>query len=266
MKQHKHSLLLLPVLLAVLPAAFAQRIVTLTPDIADVVVALGAAEEVVARDLTTTNPALKNKPSIGVFRQLSMETIAAQKPDVAIGSWMAQPQSIYSSLNSIGIRAVNVAPKDDLNDYPKSIREIGKLLGKTAKAEALAKDWQARMKPMPSTGKRYLITYDGRIVAGRNTAADELIRRAGGVNAAAGIEGLKPLTREAWAAAKPDVVIVSEHHSKDVGHVDGMLKRPELAASPAAKKRNIHFWPANDIFRYGLDTPQVVQRLNGLAK
>ena len=47
------------------------------------------------------------------------------------------------------------------------------------------------MKQQPSSGKRYLFSYDGRIVSGKNTAADEIIRRAGGINAAAAIDGLK---------------------------------------------------------------------------
>lgn len=250
----------------VMQAAFAARIVTLTPDVADVVVALGSAGEVVGREQATLNPALKNKPVIGIFRQLGVEAVAAQKPTVAIGSWMAQPQSIYANLNRVGVKAVNVAPKDDMADYPESIRRIGALIGKTAQADALAGKWQHDTKQLPATGKRYLISYDGRIVAGRNTAADELIRRAGGINAAAGIDGLKPMSREAWLAAKPDVIIVSEHHKQAVGGVAGLAKRPEIAATAAGKNRKIYLMPANDIFRYGLNTPQVLQRLHRLAQ
>ena len=257
---------LLGTLLLTHPSAWAQRIVTLTPDVADVVVALGAADQVVARDMTTTQPPLQNKPSIGVFRQLTAEPIAAHKPDIAIGSWMAQPPGIYANLNRIGIRAVNVAPKESLDTYAQSIRDIGKLLGKSSQADALAQRWQNQLTRHAASGKRYLISYDGRIVAGRNTAADELIRRAGGINAAAAIDGLKPMTREAWLAAKPDIIIVSAHHRRAVGDVAGLSKRPELAASPAVQNRKVFFWDANDVLRFGLDTPQVIQRLHGLAQ
>lgn len=253
-------------LLAVLPTVWAARIVTLTPDVADVVVALGGSKDVVGRDMATLNPALKNVPSIGIFRQLSVETVAAKKPSVAIGSWMAQPQSIYANLNRVGIKAVNVAPKDNMADYPASIRRIGALIGKNQQADALANRWQGAVKQLPVTGKRYLFSYDGRMVAGRNTAADELIRRAGGVNAAANIDGLKPMSREAWLAAKPDIIIIAEHQKQAVGGVSGFAKRPEVAATPAGRQHRIYLWPANDMFRYGLDTPQVLQRLHRLAK
>ena len=122
------------------------------------------------------------------------------------------------------------------------------------------------MKQQPANGKRYLFSYDGRIVSGKNTAADEIIRRAGGINAAAAIDGLKPMTREAWIAAKPDIIVIADHNTAMIGSAKAFAARPEIAGSPAAKNGKIYLWKANDMFRYGLDTPQVVRRLNGLAK
>lgn len=251
---------------AAVPSVHAQRIVVLTPDAGDIVVALGSLDEVVGRDQTVQNAALKSKPSIGIHRNLTAEPIVAVKPDIAIGTWMAQPASIFEQLKKAGVNAVNVAPNDDINAYPQSIRTVGKLIGKSAQADKLAAQWQAQMKQYPATGKRYLFSYDGRIIAGKNTAADEIIKRAGGINAAAAIDGMKPMTREAWLAAKPDVIIVSDHHAQTLGGVKGLAAKSEIAASPAAKNGKIYFWKANDMFRYGLDTPQVVQKLNALTK
>lgn len=259
------TLTLTAVLAAALPAQ-AQRIVVMSPDVADIAVSLGALDEIVARDQTVQNPVLKNKPSIGIYRQLNAEPIIAAKPDLAVGSWMVQPQGIYGRLKKAGINAVNIAPDDTIAAYPQSIRTLGKLIGKTAQAEALAAKWQAEMKQQPATGKRYLFTYDGRIAAGKDTAADEIIRRAGGTNAAAAIEGMKPLTREAWLAAKPDIIIIADHNAKIIGGTKQFAARPEVAGSNAAKNGKIYLWQANDMFRYGLDTPQTVRKLHGLAK
>ena len=260
------TLLVALLLAAVLPAQARERIVALSPDVADVLVALGATQDIVGRDQTSTNPALKNTKSIGIFRQLSPEPVAALKPTVAIGSWMVQPPSVYQRLNQLGIKAVNVAPDDHIAAYPASIRKIGQLIGKSKEADALAGRWQAGVGQQPATGKRYLLSYDGRLVAGKNTAADELIRRAGGINAAANIDGIKPLSREGWMAAQADVIIIAEHNKHRIGSVEQFAARPEIAVSPAAKKHNIHLWPANDMFRYGLDTPEVLRRLNKLGK
>ena len=262
----KLKLLLLSAFISLACTAHAQRIVVLPPDTADIVAALGALDEIVGRDQTVQNPELKNKPSIGIHRRLTVEPIVAAKPDIAIGSWMAQPVDIFAHLQKAGIKAVNVAPDDSIAAYPQSIRNIGQLIGKSAQADKLASKWQADMKQQPSNGKRYLFSYDGRIVSGKNTAADEIIRRAGGINAAAAIDGLKPMTREAWIAAKPDIIIIADHNTAMIGNVKTFAVRPEIAGSPAAKNGKIYLWKANDMFRYGLDTPQVIQRLHGLAK
>jgi oligopeptide ABC transporter, oligopeptide-binding protein len=74
------------------------------------------------------------------------------------------------------------------------------------------------------------------------------------------------MTREAWIAAKPDIIIIADHNTAMIGNVKTFATRPEIAGSPAAKNGKIYLWKANDMFRYGLDTPQVIQRLHGLAK
>lgn len=252
-------------LLFMFQAAHAQRVVVLSPDVSEVVVALGAADEVVGREQFDTNPALKNVPVVAMHRSVTAESVLSVKPDVVLGSWMVQPASVFAQLQKVGVRAVNVAPKDDFATYANSIREIGKLLGKEGKANDLARQWDDGMKPQGKTGKRYILSYDGRIVAGRGTAGDQLIALAGGINAA-DVDGLKPLSREGWLAAKPDVIIVAEHNDQLIGGVKGFSARPEIAASPAAKQHKVILMPANDYLRYGLDTPQMVKKLHNLAQ
>lgn len=258
--------LLTLLLLAVQPFAYAQRIVTLTPDTADIVVALESKDQLVGRDQTSMNPAVEKVPVIGIHRKLAVEPILETKPDLVLGSYMAMPATIFDNLNQLGVKTVNVLPQDNIEAFGKAIREVGKLISKVEQADKLASAWETGIKPLPNTGKRYLLTYDGRVVAGKNTAADELIRRAGGVNAAVDVEGIKPLNREAWLAAKPDVIIVAEHQKEVIGGVKKLLERPEIANSPAAKSGHIYFWSANDYLRYGLNTPEVLKRLHNLAK
>lgn len=242
-----------------------ERIVILSPDVGEVVVALGGASKVVGRDDTNSNTALKHAKEIGMHRNLSVEPIIALKPDLVIGSYMVQPSSIYQRLNSLKVKTVNVAPNESVATYTQSIRTIGNLLAKQTQANRLASQWENGMTTKPSTKKRYLLSYDGRIVAGKGTVGDELIRRAGGINAA-NISGLKPLSREGWLAAKPDIIIIAEHNKATLGSINQLKTRPEIAGSVAAKTGKIYYWPANDFLRYGLDSPQVLNKLHQLAK
>ena len=242
-----------------------ERVVAMSPDVADVVVALGATNKLVGKDATNNNPALKNVPAVGMHRNITAESVLAVKPDLVLGSYMVQPVSIYQRLNGLNVKAVNVAPKEEVNTFANSIKTIGSYVDKKSAGSQLAKRWNAGMSPMAKTGKRYLLSYDGRIVAGKGTVGDELIRRAGGINAA-NVSGLKPMSREGWLAAKPDVIIIADHNQEVVGGVSKFSKRQEIAASAAGKNGGVHFWPADDFLRYGLNSPQVLKKLNAVAK
>ncbi|MDN3398882.1 ABC transporter substrate-binding protein [Psychrobacter sp. APC 3426] len=242
-----------------------ERIVAMSPDVADVVVALGATNKLVGKDATNNNPALKNVPTVGLHRNITAESVLAVKPDLVLGSYMVQPASIYQRLNGLKVKAVNVAPKEEISTFASSIKSIGSYVDKKSAGLQLANRWQAEMSPMAKTGKRYLLSYDGRIVAGKGTVGDELIRRAGGINAA-NVSGLKPMSREGWLAAKPDVIIIADHNQAVVGGVSQFSKRPEVAASAAGKNGGVHFWPADDFLRYGLNSPQVLKKLNAVAR
>ena len=71
------------------------------------------------------------------------------------------------------------------------------------------------------------------MVAGRSTAANEIIQLAGAVNAIDGYEGYKPINDEAIVAAKPDVVL-SIARGKDSVEADAVFAHPAFALTPAA--------------------------------
>ncbi len=254
--------------ICVLPTLSAQafeRIVAMSPDVADVIVALGSTNKLVGKDATNNNPVLKNVPAVGMHRNITAESVLAVKPDLVLGSYMVQPASIYKRLNSLNVKAANVAPKEGVDYFASSIKAIGIYVGKKSQANTLANSWTKGMSPMNATGKRYLLSYDGRIVAGKGTVGDELIRRAGGINAA-NVAGLKPMSREGWLAAKPDVIIIADHNQAVVGGVSKFSQRPEIAVSTAAKNGMVEFWPADEFLRYSLNSSQVLKKLNATAK
>ncbi len=255
------------VALLALEAAVAERIAVLSPDVADIVVALGASDQVVGKDSNSKHhKSLAKAKDIGVYRSLSPEPIMAAKPTVAMGSWMVQPSSLYQQLNQVGVKAINVSPKETGADYIQGIIRIGQITGKNQEAKALASKWQTQMAALPKTAKRYLLSYDGRLVSGSNTVGDYLIRQAGGVNAAANIEGTKPMSREAWIMAKPDVIIIASHNVGVLGGLERYKAQPEIAGSNAAKNNKVVMMDAKDFLRLGLDTPSVVKKMNALAK
>lgn len=262
----RHKALIMLLALGTSLPAMAERIVTLTPDVADIVVALGAAGDVVGRNAASHQSELAHATPIGLSRSLNPEPVARLKPTLVLGSQMAQPATLFDTLEKLGVRAYRIGNRDDGSDYAQSITRIGLLLGKPDESTRLAARWQAQMKPLPPTGIRYVLSYDGKLVAGRNTAADTLIRAAGGINAAAELEGFKPVSREAWARLKPDVIVLAAHNEGLFGGIDAFARRPEVAPTNAAKQGRIAAWPAEQFLRIGLDSPTAVTRLRSLGQ
>lgn len=256
----RKTLALLALLLA-LPAAAVERLVVVTPDISEIVVALGAGAEVVGRDRSSKEPALAHAKEVGFSRSLNAETIARLKPTLVLGSAAAQPPTLWPQLKQLQVRAEEVSSREDGRDFAAAIRKVGQLLGRQPQADRLASQWQAGMQARPARQVRYLVSYDGMLVAGRDTAADTLIRAAGGVNAAAGLSGMKTLSRDAWQALKPDVIILGSHTGAVYGGVKAFAARPEIAATPAGKQGRIYTLPPKEGMLIGLGSPAVVDQM-----
>ena len=100
------------------------------------------------------------------------------------------------------------------------------------------------------------------LVGGGGTAADAMIRLAGGTNAASGFDGYKPLTAEAAVAAAPQVILVTTSGLESVGGTDGLLDLPGLALTPAGKARRVV--AMDDLYLLGFG-PRVAGAMAALA-
>jgi iron complex transport system substrate-binding protein len=243
------------------------RVVSLSPDVTEVLVALHAQPLLVGRDMLARQAEVARVPVIGSSRALTVAPVLAVKPDLVLGSSLAQPLSIFDQLTHMGLHVVSIRHADSPADFAQGMRQIGLAVGRGAQADRLAAAWLKKFQPQPvkpGARHRILFSYDGRLVAGKGTAGDALIRAAGGVNAAEGLQGFVPMTPEAWMRAAPDVVIVAAHNLAVFGGLDALKARPELRTSPAVQSGRVYAWPAADFLRLGVDSPQTISRLHQL--
>jgi iron complex transport system substrate-binding protein len=128
-------------------------------------------------------------------------------------------------------------------------------------------EWQqsARVVAGYRTSPRvlFLLTHagNGAMVAGDGTAADAMIRLAGGINAAAGVKGYNPLTAEAVVIAKPDIVLITREGLDMIGGMDAVWTRPGMALTPAAANRRVVAIDALYLLGFGPRTPQAIRKL-----
>ncbi|HAN30239.1 MAG TPA: hemin ABC transporter substrate-binding protein, partial [Myxococcales bacterium] len=127
----------------------------------------------------------------------------------------------------------------------KRIAAIAKILGKQSEGKALIDSLDQDMKAVKQSTevKKVLFIYArgaGAVsVAGQKTAADAMIRLAGGVNAVQEYEGYKPINAESIVSAAPDLILLTTRGLKSIGGADGVSKLKGVSLTPAGKNKNI---------------------------
>jgi iron complex transport system substrate-binding protein len=90
------------------------------------------------------------------------------------------------------------------------------------------------------------------MLGGKDSGADAMIAAAGGIDVGTelGIEGFRQLTSEALVSARPDVILVLTAGLESVGGVEGLLRIPGVAQTPAGRERRIVHY--DDLLLLGL--------------
>jgi len=254
----------------------ASRIIPLTGDVAEIVFALGLADSVVGVDLSAMGlPEAREKPQIGYQRALAAEGILSLKPTVLIGTEEAGPPPVIEQLKGAGIPVVMASSgAGGVDEVPAKIEIIGKALGVPDKGAELAAKTKseidaAKAKAAAGTEKPRVAflylrgqsqTYQ---IGGTDTRADAMIAAAGAEDAGtgAGVQGFKPITAEAMVKAAPDHILVMEAGLESVGGVDGLLKLPGVAETPAGKNKRIVSLDDLELLGMGPRTGQAIDKL-----
>lgn len=243
--------LVFPVLLTLMPlAATAQeRVVALGGSVTEIVYALGEEGRLVGRDTTSTfPPQAQALPDLGYMRALSAEGVLSVNPDLILAEEGAGPPAALDLLKQGGIPFVIVPDARNADDVAQRIEVVGKALGVGDKAVVLAEkvrtDIAAVTANLPDEPRRVLFLLSvtgGKLMAGgTGTAADAIIRLAGGINVADGFSGYKTLTDEALGASAPDVILLMDRGASDpkaetAAALERLRGLPALAATPAVR-------------------------------
>jgi iron complex transport system substrate-binding protein len=227
----------------------ASRIVSVGGAVTEILYALGLRDRIVAVDTTSLYPAeaLKQKPNVGYFRALSSEGVLGLNPSLVLAIDGAGPKETVSVLESAAVPLVRVPDQFSGEGIVEKIRLIARAAGAsergaclsgrvTADLAALAKQRDAIARPKKVM---FVISYvNGKpTVAGRNTAADSIIRLAGGVNAIDSYEGYKQISDEAVIAAAPETVLVMQRPQDNLDAAT-VFSNAAFSATPAAASKS----------------------------
>jgi iron complex transport system substrate-binding protein len=195
------------------PAAFPHRVVTLAPNLTEIVFAVGAGESLVGvSDYSDFPPQARSLPRVGGL-DVSAERVASLRPDLVLATIEGNAHGPVTALSAAGI-PVLVVPGGTLDAVLEGIRLVGERLGRGKEAESLAERLSRRRRALQEnlSGRHrprtvLLVWPDPPQAAGGQTFLNDVLTEAGAENLLAGRRGW-PLVSSEWLATAPIEVLV----------------------------------------------------------
>ncbi len=251
------------------PKNESQRIVSLAPNITEILFELGLGDRVIAVSDDSDYPEqTKELKKIGAFFRPSTEAVIECQPDLVITLWFLEQKSVADSLKRLGYNVLTVELQR-LEQLRAAIEEIGKAAGAETAAEKLIERIDAQLGQIKNkydslNRPRVLwVVQDEPVrVAGRKTFINELIELAGGQNAIGPTLMQYPqIGSENILTSKAEVIIHSAMSKNDI------IKEQQAAEEfwrkypllPAVKNKRIYVIDPDTTLRLGPRLPEGVE-------
>jgi len=244
------------------------RYVVLSPEIAEILSALGLEDRIVGlTDECTYPPSLQEIPRVGAFGAIKTENVIALKPSLIFSSGLEQ-EGISKDLERLGYQVVSVYPKSVAEIY-ESIMRVGAITGTDKEAESLVQSMQSERVALrqsnagKSIPKVYLEIYRDPIMSvADNSFVGELIEIAGGNNVFDTLErDYSRVKAEDVIAAKPDIMICYSQDS-----LQNIRSRKGWQDIPAIRDSMIFFEDSIDPDLIQRAGPRIVEGLRKLSQ
>ncbi|RSS99966.1 ABC transporter substrate-binding protein [Streptomyces sp. WAC07149] len=254
----------------------ADRVIPLTGSLNEIVQTLGLGPQVVARDITATFEQASALPVVTRGHEVSAESVLSLRPTLVLAETTTGPAEAVRQIRDAGVPVLVVAPAKALEDVPKRIDAVAAALGvKEAGAELNRRTGEriaaARQGVPAGTGKKPRVAFlylrgtaSVYLLGGSDSGAGSLLEAAGAVDTGkeSGLgKDFTPITSEALAAAAPDALLVMSKGLESVGGVDGLVKIPGVAQTPAGMDRRVVTVDDGVLLNYGPRTDQVLSSL-----
>ncbi len=198
------------------PDAGELRVISLSPSITDIVVALGGREQLVGVDqLSSSRHDLANLPSLGGLFAPDLERALELRPTVVLGVRSESQSAFFAQLRARGVRVQEIDSSGSLESVLGTYAAIGALIGREAEAGALIEAVRAEVDEVARSvagrerpGVALILEREPLYVAAGGSFASALIDAAGGTNVFADLPQAYPqVSLELLAERAPEVLI-----------------------------------------------------------
>lgn len=246
-----------------------QRIISLIPSATETIVALGAADRLIARTDFDVDPELAHLPSVGQGLTPSLEQLTMLGPDLVVAWPDNASRSVIGRLEGFGVRIYSPRVQT-LAGLRQATRELGAILDLESTADSLIEAIDAELQAVrdavagrdpPSVF--YVVWYEPPTTSGAGTYIDELIEVADGRNIFADAPGLWPqVSMEEIVRRQPDIVLISQTDEDpiDIDRLQSTVGWRELRAVREGRVFQV------DANLYNRPGPNVVRATRQLAR
>jgi iron complex transport system substrate-binding protein len=250
-----------------------QRIVSLAPNLTEILFALGLGDRVVGvTRYCDYPPQALQKEKIGGMVDPNLEMIQSLRPDLIVG-FRGNPLGVLNKLRNLHFPVFVLNLGSSLDGLFQTIEKVGRV----TRAEDPAKNLVAGLKEkhqaiglaLRDVSKRpkvFLSVYgQGLWTCGEGSYLNDLLVQAGGVNIAAHIpRRWLQLNREQLIHENPDIVIIMAKDKERFSQAGESFRAdPRLKDVRAVKDNNIHWLDENIAGRFG---PRLIDALAAVAQ
>lgn len=252
-----------------------SRIVSVGTAVTETVYALGAGGRLVGVDNSSAEYIAEARalPTVGARTTLNAEGILALKPTLLLVTSDAGPPQVVEQLRGAGVATLSLPADYGVAAVEEKVRAVARACGLEARGEELVNSIEREMKEVEGllarAASKPKVMFVGRgpnmpnaTMSGAGTTIDEMIRLAGGTNPLSDFQGFREMTDEAVVNAAPDVILMTEKSFERSGGVEGVLKFPGVALTPAGRNRRVV--TVSDMYFQGFG-PGVARAVRDLA-
>jgi iron complex transport system substrate-binding protein len=253
----------------------AAKIISIAPSNTEILFAIGAGEQVIARDEFSDYPeAAKALPSVGGgFGALDVEKMVSLQPDLVLASALT-PADQVEALEKLGLKVYLLGNPQDLESMFQNLEIAGRITGKSAQAAELVEQLKGRVaavdKALTKAQSKPVVFYqldstdpNAPWTAGAGTFISSLIARAGGENYGDRLkDSYAQISIEQLLLDQPQVILVGDFTWGGVT-AEQVQARPSWADLEAIKSGQVFVFDDNLVSRPG---PRMVEGLEAMAK
>ena len=251
----------------------ASRIVSLAPNLTEILFALGLEKEIVRVTLNSDYPpAAAKKPKAGTFWQPNIEAIIAARPDLIVTLGFEQQKNLAERLKRINYNCLIVNIKK-VNDLFEAVEIIGAATGKKLEANELVtniRDNLDKLSALVGTEDKvrvlWVVQREPLRVAGRDTFVNEMIEFAGGENAIGPtLHKYPPIGAEQVIVCGADAIIEPSMQQKDLTAQQNKAMQywSKFDNLPAVANNRIYVIPGDTVSRLG---PRLYDGIDAIAR